>query len=87
MKRLVKRDNLNTKEEALEQIRDLKEFYKKVKEDKERYSKLWEEEEDQFKRHIYLQIFRDFKRVEEQTKEKLIALLDECELTFEELEY
>ncbi len=87
MKGLVKRDNLNTKKETLEQIIDLKEFYKKVKEDKERYSKLWEEEEDQFKKHIYLQIFRDFKRVEEQTKEKLIDLLGECELTFEKLEY
>ena len=52
MKGLVKRDNLNTKKETLEQIIDLKEFYKKVKEDKERYSKLWEEEEDQFKKHI-----------------------------------
>lgn len=87
MKGLVKRDNLNTKKETLEQIIDLKKFYKKVKEDKERYSKLWEEEEDQFKKHIYLQIFRDFKRVEEQTKEKLIDLLGECELTFEKLEY
>ena len=87
MKGLVNRDNLNTKKETLEQIIDLKEFYKKVKEDKERYSKLWEEEEDQFKKHIYLKIFRDFKRVEEQTKEKLIDLLGECELTFEKLEY
>ena len=87
MKGLVKRDNLNTKKETLEQIIDLKEFYKKVKEDKERYSKLWEEEEDQFKKHIYLQIFRDFKRVEEHTKEKLIDLLGVCELTFEKLEY
>lgn len=86
MKGLVKIDNLNTKEEALEQIRNLKEFYKKVKEDNERYSKLWEEEEDQLKKHRYLEIFRDFKRVEEQTKEKLIGLLDEYKLTFEELE-
>lgn len=87
MKGLVKRDNLNTKEETLEQIRALKEFCEKVKEDKKRYSKLWEEEEDQFKQHKYLEIFIEYKRVEEQTKEKLIALLGECELTFEELEH
>lgn len=87
MKGLVKIDSLNTREEALEQIRDLKEFCKKVKEYKKRYSKLWEEEENQFKKHTYLELVRDFKRVEEQTEEKVIELLDEYKLSFEELEY
>lgn len=86
MKGLVRRNNLNEMEESLESIEKLKEFYKEVKETKERYSKLWEKEEDQLKKHNYLEIFRDCKRVEEQTKEKLIELLDEYELTFEELE-
>lgn len=86
MKGLVKIDNLNKKKEALESIEKLKESYKLAVKTKEYYSKLWEEEENQFKQHKYLEIFIDYKRVEEQTKEKLIALLGECELTFEELE-
>lgn len=83
MKGLVRRNNLNAKEETLEEIRDLKEFHKKVKEGKERYSKLWEKEENQLKKHTYLELFRDFKRVEEQTEEKLIELLAKYKLTFE----
>lgn len=86
MKGLVKRDNLNTKEEALESIKKLKESHKLAVKTKEYYSKLWEQEEDQLKKHRYLEVIRDCKRVEEQTKEKLIELLDEYELTFEELE-
>ncbi|MDU5742042.1 MAG: hypothetical protein ACLR3R_09025 [Clostridium paraputrificum] len=83
MKELVKIDSLNAKGETLEEIRDLKEFHKKVKEGKERYSKLWEKEENQLKKYTYLELFRDFKRVEEQTEEKLIELLDKYKLTFE----
>lgn len=87
MKGLATRNNLNKKKEALESIEKLKESYKLAVKTKEYYSKLWEEEEEnQFKQHRYLEIFIDYKRVEEQTKEKLIALLGKCELTFEELE-
>ena len=57
MKGLVRRNNLNAKEETLEEIRDLKEFHKKVKEGKERYSKLWEEEENQLKKTYILRTF------------------------------
>lgn len=86
MKGLVTRNNLNQIKEALELIEKLKESYKLAVKTKKYYSKLWEEEENQFKQHIYLEISRDCKRVEEQTKEKLIALFRECELIFEELE-
>lgn len=86
MKGLVTRDNLNQMKEALELIEKLKEYYKLAVKTKKYYSKLWEEEENPFKQHRYLEIFRDCKRVEEQTKEKLIALFREYELIFEELE-
>lgn len=72
--------------ETLELIEKLKESYKLAVKIKEYYSKLWEEEEDQLKKHKYLEIFRDCKRVAEQNKEELIELLDKYELTFEELE-
>lgn len=86
MKELVTRDNLKIKRETLEAIKRLKESYKLAVKTKEYYSKLWEQEEEQLKKHSYLEVIRDCKRVEEQTKEKLIELLDEYELTFEELE-
>ncbi|WP_460293975.1 hypothetical protein [Clostridium tertium] len=86
MKGLVKIDSLNKMKEALELIEKLKESYKLAVKTKKYYSKLWEEEENQFKQHRYLEVFRDCKRLEEQTKEKLIALFRECELIFEELE-
>jgi predicted KAP-like P-loop ATPase len=84
---LVLIKKLNIGKEDLESIKKLKESYKLVVKTKEYYSKLWEEEEDQLKKHKYLEIFRDYKRVAEQNKEELIELLDEYELTFEELEY
>ena len=86
MKGLVTRDNLNQMKEALELIEKLKESYKLAVKTKKYYSKLWDEEENQFKKHTHLELIRDCKRVEEQTKETLIALFRKCELIFEELE-